>query len=122
MATLPKPKSIPDDVYNEKLIKIADDEVVKIHNNLFEISKAFKMYFILYRSFANISMIALVCAVFMYGGVNFYFPVVVCVLTAIVAQITRYVSEECINGIIILNTEKETKIYELAFKEFSSKE
>jgi|ERR1035437_10266359 hypothetical protein len=122
MATLPKPKSIPQDIYDAKLVKIANDEVTKTHNELFALSNYFSFHFRLYRIFANISMIALVFGVFTYGGVYFYIPVAIFLITAVLSHIMLNVTEEAINGIIVLNTQKETMIYELYIKEFISKE
>jgi hypothetical protein len=122
MATLPRPKSIPEDIYNEMLVKIANDEVTKIHNELFEISNYFKNYFRLYRVFAMISTSAIVVAIYSYGESYFYGPVAVAILFGLLAKLFLWISENCINAIIIANTKKETIIYERAFSVFSDKQ
>ena len=79
MATLPRPKSIPEDVYNEMLVKIADAEVTKLHNELFEITNYFKNYFRIYRAFSMLSTSAMVIAIYNYGQSYFYASVVVAI-------------------------------------------
>lgn len=120
MAIPPKPKSIPDSVYTEKIIKIADEEVLTINESINIVRQKYNTFFILYRFFENLTVSLLTLAIVLYDlGTNYYL-VFGTILSFIVSQIFKNASETYIEVLLLLNIKKETMIYEKAFHEFAN--
>lgn len=109
-----------EEEFEKVLSHLLTPEITRVSNEIIDTSSVFSVIFLTYRALSAISIFCYVSVVYMYYT-KWCFPFLLAgVVFSLCSWFALRVSENTINGLIELNTSKDTLTYQLVLKLFSN--